>query len=280
MKNREIATQSPWTYFIIAFGFSWLFWIPAAFVNGNIPDWPWAILLYIGGIGPAVGGILLTYLNPQKAVRRDYWQRVFNPKRIGGIWYLAALLAYPLLTLLLAFAENGQIQTTESFKELLSQPLGIIPFVIFIFLFGPFPEELGWRGFALDGLQKRMNAVWASLLLGAVWAIWHIPLFFMNGTYQNELGVGSAAFWRFMIFPVVISIFFTWIYNSNQRSILSAALFHFSHNFTGNIIDTSGTLETQRILILVLLGIVVVWVYGVKEMKRESLRRDVERTHY
>jgi membrane protease YdiL (CAAX protease family) len=141
--------------------------------------------------------------------------------------------------------------------------------VVFIFIFGPLPEELGWRGYALDGLQRWTNAVAASLLLGMVWAVWHIPLFFMEGTYQYELGFGSAAFWRFMVFAVIISIFFTWIYNNNQRSILSAALFHFSVNFTGNVFEVTEKLEFHRILLFALMAVVIVVLYGAKDLTQK-----------
>jgi membrane protease YdiL (CAAX protease family) len=270
MKNRIITTQAPLIYFLIAIGFSWLFWIPATFVNVNILESHWVILLYIGGIGPAVGGILLTYLNKDKESHREYWRRVFDVKRISAKWYLVILLAYPLITALLAIAENGQIQITETFHELLTQPVRIITFTIFIFIFGPLPEELGWRGYALDGLQDLMNAVLASLLLGAAWALWHIPLFFMKGTYQYEMGFGSAAFWRFMTFATVISIFFTWIYNNNQRSTLSAALFHFSINFTGNILEESEELDLHRIILFVVMAFIVVSFYGVSDLVKKS----------
>jgi membrane protease YdiL (CAAX protease family) len=258
------------TYFLVAIGFSWLFWIPAAFADENILESAWVVLLYIGGVGPAVGGIALTHLNKDKESRQEYWRRVWDVKRIGGKWYLLILLAYPLITVLLGMAEHEQPKLTETFKELLSQPVRLIPFVVFIFIFGPFPEELGWRGYALDGLQRWTNAVAASLLLGMVWAVWHIPLFFMEGTYQYELGFGSAAFWRFIVFAVIISIFFTWIYNNNQRSILSAALFHFSVNFTGNVFEVTEKLELHRILLFALMAAVIAVLYGTKDLARKS----------
>jgi len=268
MKNRTITTQSPLIYFLIAIGFSWLFWIPAAFVDANILESPWVILLYIGGLGPAIGGILLTSLNDNKEIRKEYWRRVFDVRRISAKWYLVILLAYPLITALLTIVENGQLQITETFRELLTQPVRIVIFAVYIFIFGPLPEELGWRGYALDGLQNRMNAVLASLLLGAVWALWHIPLFFMKGTYQNELGFGSAAFWRFMVFATVVSIFFTWIYNNNERSTLSAALFHFSINFTGNILEVSKEMDLYRIILFVVAAIIVVLFYGANDLAK------------
>jgi membrane protease YdiL (CAAX protease family) len=257
-------------YFIISIGFSWLFWIPATLIDEGSPGSPWAILLYIGGVGPAFAGILLTYLERNKGTWKEYWQRVFDFRRIGVRWYLVIIFAYPLITTALTFAENGFIQFTESFTDNLAQPIRIIPFIFYIFVFGPFPEELGWRGYALGKLQKRLSALWSSLLLGTIWALWHIPLFFMKGTYQFELGFNSPAFWRFMISAVVISIFFTWIYNNNRRSTLSAALFHFSVNFTGNILEVSGNIELQRLFVMLLIALVVIAIFGAKDLARHS----------
>jgi membrane protease YdiL (CAAX protease family) len=245
-------------FFLIALGFSWTFWIPAAFINQDIPNSPWVILLYTGGLGPSFAGILLTYLNTDSSTRKDYWSRVFNPKIIGGIWYLIIFLFYPIISALIIYLVDGQIQLTDEFRVSLSQPLNLVPFLLFLYLFGPFPEELGWRGYALDSLQSRMPPVFSSLILGSIWAIWHIPLFLMRGTYQYELGLGSFEFWIFLFAAVVISIFFTWIYNNNQRSILSASLFHFSINLTGNILQETESIRFIRLVVLLLMAVLLV----------------------
>ena len=257
MAEKNKSQRNIFIYFSIAIGFSWLFWVPAIFVDQNIMNTPWVILLYAGGLGPALGGILLTHLNQDPKLRKEYWDRVFNFKRVGGLWYLVILFAYPILTALFSFIEDGQIQITEAFQDLLIRPVGLIPFLLFLFIFGPFPEELGWRGYALDELQDRMNPITASLFLGAIWAFWHLPLFLMQGTFQYDLGLGSAAFWRFILSAILISVFISWIYNNNQRSILSASLFHFSVNFTGNVFLESDVLITTRIVVLVVLSILL-----------------------
>jgi membrane protease YdiL (CAAX protease family) len=272
--NTVSRLKSPWIFFLIAIGFSWLFWVPAAFIDEDIMNSSWVILLYLGGIGPAVGGILLTYLSHDREYQKEYWQRVFNPKRIGGIWYCVVLLAYPALTLLILLpgAAQGHVLISETLQELLSQPIQLIPFLLFTFLFGPFPEELGWRGYALEKLQSKMSALASSLILGTVWALWHLPLFFMNGTYQNELGFRTAAFWRFCIFAIVISIFFTWVYNNNKSSTLSATLFHFSTNLTGYIFVTSEMQETWRIIVLIVLAVVITIIYGFRDLSPARVR--------
>ena len=265
--KEKINTKSTWFFFMIAFGISWLFWIPATFVEENVLESSWVILLYLGGLGPPVAGIALTYLNKDKAYQKEYWQRVLNPKRIGGKWYLVILLGYPILVLLVALILNGQIKISETLKDLLEQPFSLITFVIFIFIFGPLPEELGWRGYVLDELQEQMNAVVASIILGAMWAIWHLPLFFMNGTYQNEMGFGTFSFWQFCVFAVVFSVLITWVYNNNHRSTLSAALFHFIVNLMGNLIDISVIGELTRNILMLIITIIIIQIYGVNTLQ-------------
>jgi membrane protease YdiL (CAAX protease family) len=258
MIDEATSSSKPLYFFIIALGFSWLFWIPAAFVKEDIPNSPWVILLYVGGLGPALAGILLSHLNTGSSTRKDYWSRVFDPKRIAGIWYLIIFLSYPLISVLLIFLTNGQIQLTDEFRSTLSQPISLLPFILFLYIFGPFPEELGWRGYALDGLQSSLNPVLSSLVLGVIWSIWHLPLFLMRGTYQYKLGLGSLEFWVFILSAVVISIFFTWIYNNNQRSILSASLFHFSVNLTGNIFLESERIQFIRLVVLLFMAVLLI----------------------
>jgi membrane protease YdiL (CAAX protease family) len=214
--------------------------------------------LYIGGLGPALAGILLTYTDTDPFARKNYWSRVFDPNRIGGIWYLIIFLFYPIISVLIIYLVDGQIHLTDGFRVSLSQPLNLVPFLLFLYLFGPFPEELGWRGYALDGLQSKMDPVISSLILGSIWAIWHIPLFLMRGTYQYELGLGSSEFWIFLFAAVVISVFFTWIYNNNQGSILSASLFHFSVNLTGNILLESERIRFIRLVVLLLMAVLLI----------------------
>lgn len=255
MAERTKSGNSPQTFFLLAFGLSWLFWIPAVLIKTDIFSSPWQILLYLGGLGPAAAALTLTYLRGDSQARKEYWSRVFDPKRISAIWYAVILLAYPALSLISALVLQGQIRFLPSFQDLLAQPLRLIPFVVFLYFFGPFPEELGWRGYALDGLQRLMNPPAASLLLGFFHAIWHIPLFLMAGTFQSQLGFGTSEFWIFMGSATVISVFYTWIYNKNHNSILTASLFHFSVNFTGNVFYETQTIRLVRLLAMTLLAL-------------------------
>ena len=94
------------------------------------------------------------------------------------------MLIIPVLTALAILMDvffGGNVPQFETAKHFLYQPLAILPFVLFILIFGPIPEELGWRGYVLDRLQVKLSAIVSSLVLGAFWALWHLPLFFMEG---------------------------------------------------------------------------------------------------
>ena len=239
-------SHNPCLYFAATFGFSWLFWIPAVLVGQGGRTLPVSLLHYAGGAGPLVVAVVLTYLLEDGAGRRDYWRRAVDFRRIGPAWYAVIVLTFPVLTglagLLNALTGGGAAGFGIE-PRFLAQPLTVLPYALFLLVFGPIPEELGWRGYALDRLQGRWGALASSLALGAAWAAWHLPLFFMPETYQSGLGVGSLRFWLFFITLVPQSVLYTWIYNNTGRSTLSAILFHFMGNFTGELFALSDRAE-------------------------------------
>ena len=262
---RSSRLSSPWVYFALVFGLSWVFTIPAAFSGLSLAESPMLMVVYgLGGLGPAAAAILLVYRTQDRKGRRDYWRRIVDFKRIPLGWYGVILLTVPAITMLAALVDRllgGQGLRLEAAGRFLEQPLAILPFALIIFFFGPLPEEIGWRGYALDRLQARRGALAASLILGAAWAIWHLPQFFILGTYQYGLGFGSTSFWLFVGGIMASSVLFTWIYNNTARSTLSAILFHFMQNFTGELFELSPRAEGYAFVLTVVVValIVVVW---------------------
>ena len=100
----------------------------------------------------------------------------------------------------------------------------VIPALLFMLVLGPV-EEFGWRGLALPLLQRRFTQFWASVILGIIWGIWHLPAFLIGGTPQSEW-----VFLPFFIAAIALSIIMTAIFNASKGSILTAALFHFQLN--------------------------------------------------
>ena len=237
---------------------------------------PLMLLLVAGGVGPAVAEVILIFRARDKAQWRDYWQRVFDVRRISAGWYAVILLTFPALNaiaILLSVLTGGPQPEFNTARRLLSEPWAILPFAIFILVFGPLPEELGWRGCALDGLQAKWSALTSGLILGVMWALWHLPLFFMKGTFQHdEIGFGTLNFWSFCLGTTASSILFTWIYNNTNRSTLSAILFHFTINFSGEFFSPSEQARFYQLLLTIIAATAVTIIWGAVTLSHRQKR--------
>jgi membrane protease YdiL (CAAX protease family) len=257
-------------YLALALGWSALSWAGSAFLGG--PDRPMGRWLFLaGGAGPPVLALILTHIREEPRTRKDFWVRIVDPRRIGWRWAIPTLLAHPAivaLAFLLDVALGGAVPHPAPEAQ---HPLALSQLAFFVFWFGPLPEEIGWRGFALDRLQLRMRALRASLVLGAVWALWHVPLFFVPGTFQHDLGIASVRFWLFLASILPLSVLITWVYNSTRRSTLAAVLFHFSGNLCGEIFAKSDRVAALELGLLVLAAVVLTIVFGSDHLSRQQI---------
>jgi membrane protease YdiL (CAAX protease family) len=271
-KNLDFSTGL-WPYFGLTFGWSFFFW-GITVLTGVSPDsFPGNLLLILGGGGPPIAAILLTLRDNDPDRPRDYRQRIIDFKRIPPRWFGVIFLTAPLTILLAALTYKllaGDSISFPTVDDYLSNPLRLLPFAIGILLFGPLPEELGWRGFALDRLQARWSGLSASLILAIIWGIWHIPLFLIPDTYQNEIGFGTAGFWYFVVALIPETILMTWVFNNTHRSTLAAILFHFMTNFTGQFIDPLQDIDGLRLgwASAIALGVILMTGKNLKGFKK------------
>jgi membrane protease YdiL (CAAX protease family) len=264
---KQNVNSSPWIFFILTFIFTWVFWRPAGMINLERYSTLSKILHYVGGAVPTLVALYLLYRYNTSIERQDYWQRLIDFKRISKGWYAVIFLTVPMLTMI-GIILGGKGVEFEAATTIIENPFSLIPFAVFLLLFGPLPEEMAWRGYALDGLQSRWNALAASLILGFLWTIWHLPLFLINGSYQHGLGIGTPQFWLYMLDKIPQSILITWIYNNNRRSTLSAVLFHFMVNFVGELLDLSLLGEIIYIVAWWIMAAVVVIVWKPQKLVR------------
>jgi uncharacterized protein len=197
---------------------------------------------------------------------RELGARIVDPRRIPGRWAAVALLL-PALAMAGAVAVAGVAGALPAAVDasrqaaLAGNPVAFLSFALFVLIFGPLPEEIGWRGYALDALKARWSAWAASLVLGAAWALWHAPLFFIAGYYA----AGSPAAVLFTVAILVHSVLYTWIHNHTQRSVLAAILFHFMINLVGMLVEGVAWVEWTRtgLTAAVALVVILVWRTGI-----------------
>jgi uncharacterized protein len=262
----------PWRFLGITLAVTWLTGFLGVALQHRMPSPLVMALVYGGGLSPLIVAGLMVHRERDRAGRRDFWRRVVDIRRISWAWAAVILLFYPLKSLLAALIDilmGGWGIGPEAISDLLAQPLTIGPMLLFWLLFGPVPEEPGWRGYATDRLQAHVNAVTASLSVGVVWALWHLPLFFLDGTWQAEhLGFGTPRFGLWAMGVIIESVLYTWIYNNTQRSTLAAILFHFVGNAFGQLFALSQRAEILSYGLSILAVAAVIAVWGPTRLRR------------
>lgn len=223
----------------------------------------WAIVLFIiGGFVPSLVAIFLTWKQEGVAGLRDLGHRMLQFK-IGVRWYLTVILV-------VIFGTLGQLAIIRILGQLFDETLFVAQLgsALPLIVLGPLSEEIGWRGYALDRLQSKWNALVSSLILGLVWGLWHWPLFELVGTSQHELAIPFAGF---VIGTMATSILYTWLHNNTQASIWTAIFFHWVYTYFAQVI-ASGVTRSETYNWLEYLPYLVIAVTVVLIWKPQSLK--------
>jgi len=242
------------TFFILAFLISWSFWIPMI-LRGEESN----LLRAAGTFGPLLSALTVTFGCRGTAGMRKLLSP-FRIWRVNPAWYLFCLLSTALvvLTALGIYRAFGGQQLV--FKDPRRLYL-VLPVFLYVLLFSVLGEETGWRGFALPRLQDRMGPLPASLVLGLIWGLWHLPLFFIPGNFHQHIPPVL-----FILQDVALSVVFTWLYNGTGGSLLLVHLFHAASNTSLGFLpvlpmDTGGDLRplsiTFGLLALFAVGIIL-----------------------
>jgi uncharacterized protein len=253
-------------------GWTWGFWLLAGALGETVWEWPASLLFYVGGAGVFLGGWVMSGVVYGRGGVRELAVRVVDPRRVPGRWWAVVLLLFPLLTG--AAAIVGVVAgitlvplDLRGAGARLLDPASFFAFVLFILVIGPLPEEIGWRGYLLDRLQLRWNALVASLVLGLIWWSWHLPLFGLPG-YFDAFGRASPTPWDFLWGILPAAVIYTWVYNNTDRSVLAVILLHFMHNFTGEFLGMDEAIRPVRLVLEWGAAVAAVAFWGPRSLRR------------
>jgi membrane protease YdiL (CAAX protease family) len=266
--------KEAYVFLVLTLALSWfVFWGPLAlfkiptisFVSDDKGPW-WAIALYIvGGFVPSLLGIFLTWKKEGVSGLRKLGQHIIQ-FRFSWRWYM--------FTFLIVIAGTaGQLTINRILGNTFNGTLFLTQLGSFLplLILGPLSEEIGWRGYALPRLQTRWNALTSSLIVGLVWALWHLPLFMMVGTSQLELG---DPFISFLIKITASSILYTWLYNNTKHSLWSAILLHWLYTYASLVVSSGITRSPLynwfECLPYVIIAIVVVLIWKPQTLSRSQ----------
>lgn len=201
------------TFFLLSFAWSWgVFFLvvrPLGWVDTRHAQ-------VVFAWGPLVGAALVTAVSGGDL--RE-WASQVTSLDVRPRWYLVAIGTPLILTdgsRILVWAVGAPVTLADI------TAFGFLSkFAVTLFLAGAL-EEFGWRGFAQPRLQERRSALTAALLIGVVWALWHLPLVYGGA----GAGYDTGAFVGFLIGLPLFSVAMAWVYNSTRGGLFFAMLFH------------------------------------------------------
>jgi membrane protease YdiL (CAAX protease family) len=255
-------------YFLLAFAGAWIFIAPIllsqrAFGLITLPE-PLLLILFLLStfMGPAPAAFIVTGITDGKDGVKQLLRRMVQ-WRIGIGWYLLVIIGYPLvflIGLLVALGPDPLTTLVQNWPLLFTAYLPLIPFGI---LYPALGEEPGWRGFALPRLQGMVGPLLASLVLGAIHALWHLPVYFIPGAIA-EGGFDPVVFVANSLAIMASTFVWTWLFNSGKGSILFAMVFHATSNATSMFIpqlihtDSNDPFFTFKLMTVVALLVILV----------------------
>jgi membrane protease YdiL (CAAX protease family) len=264
------------SFFLLAIGLTWIFMIIDALGSHGILPFRLSLpLMVVMGYMPTLAAVIVTGQTQGKAGVRALFRKL-TIFRVGLGWYLFAIFGLAGVYLLTIFIYNRisspavpYLSDTMQHLPPFQLALSIVPMFIVLGIVNG--EELAWRGFATPRLQAQHNALTSSLIMGGIWTIFHLPLFFtLTGSSQVD-----ESFISFLVSTVAITVLYTWLLNNTRGSVFLAYLFHAASNTWTRVIPidhASALVNWIMIGLLVLLAAIVVIVYGAENLSRKTTR--------
>ena len=274
------------SYFVLAYT-SWLWQVPVmATFHVPLAVGPWLVLMPV--FAPITAAFVMAWVTEGPSGMVQLLRRIFR-WRVGLRWYGVVLLTFPVLYLAGVIALPGGLAALRLPGS--SFVWAVLGSLAFSFFGAGLVEEPGWRGYALPRLQKLHGPLAGTLILGVLWAFWHLPLFlFLPGHTGARPGFFGTVipFVIWAVLALAFAVLITLVVNNSRGSVLLAMLFHASHNMTYAIMPSAffpslypphvaaqapWPLETE---LLVILAAVVVIVVTRGRLGYDHYRRQVE----
>ena len=265
-------------FFLLVFGLTWPFMIVDALGSHDVLPFRLPIpLMIVMGYMPTLAAVIVAGLTKGKEGIRALFRKLLIAK-VGLRWYAIAIFGYAAICagaigLANLFGESVIPFLSEDFPKF-SNPVEMVLSVAVMFLAVSLVngEELAWRGFALPRLQAKFNALTSSVILGVMWGLFHLPLFFtLTGSSQ-----AGASFLGFLLSTVSLTVIFTWMYNHTRGSVLLAYLLHGATNIWTQIfaIDHNGSSLVGKGMtgLTVLVAVIVILFMGAENFSRNGTR--------
>lgn len=257
----EKQPYKPLPYFMLAFAITWINGFMLVFQSYSGGERSLLNLL-LGYMGPFLAALFFILVYRKDGLGKDFRQRLWRVRGIKLRTFLFALLLLPaaMLVAILISLVFGQPAQQLSLAEELKVFDGEAVMSLIILMLVPVLEELGWRGYGVDSLRSKYDLFKTSLIFGLLWGAWHLPIFFIPGSYQGSLwGMNPIFAINFFVGIIPLAFIMNWLFYRNHRSIFLVSLFHIMVNIGSELFQA--TQVSKCILTLVLSAVAAGIVY-------------------
>ncbi len=233
--DNNLNRRSTLLFLALALGLSFAYWgLFLLFDKGLLPFDPASDLMgALRGYGPTFAAIVSAAVVYGRSGLKELWMRV-KMWRVP-LWLLALAILGPMFGSLILIAISHFAGVALVF-DLGSTPLPkmVIVFFFFAIVDGPIGEEIGWRGFLLPRLLEKRGVIYASVVVGLVWFVWHLPLYIATDRYDMTLGF----FFSYLLNNVAFSFVHTWFFVRSKGSAFLAIILHTAGNYSAYLAIT------------------------------------------
>lgn len=251
----------PVLYFLIAFAITWVNGFLLVFQSYSGGERSLLNLL-LGYMGPFLAALVFFVVYRKDQLAKAFLKRVWRVEgvRLWDVPFILFLLPLAMYVSILISLIFGQPESQLSLAEELKVFNGEAAFSMIILILVPVLEELGWRGYGVDSLYAKFDLFKTSLIFGILWGAWHLPIFFIPGSYQASLWAMNPIFAiNFFVGIIPLAFIMNWLYYRNNRSILVVAVFHIMVNLSSELFQANQV--SKCILTLVLAAVAARIVY-------------------
>ena len=242
INNKLTKNDNLFLFIFVTLAWTWFMgFLPFIFGLGETPAGDIIFKLSAGPV-PSFLALILVFATYDKEQKNDYFKRIINFKQLGIKWLLLVMLFFTIVCgtsiFFSVFFFGGETPGFSGIHTIIRQPYMIFFFLFLALMSGPFNEEFGWRGFALDKLFMRYGFWKGSVILGFIWGIWHLPWYFYPGNGQYILWhISPIHGIMYIVSTITLSCVVSIVFIKTKRSILSAFFVHMISNFfTGSIL--------------------------------------------
>ena len=247
----------PVLFFALAYLFTWIFWIPAIFVSDKLG----APLMLIGLLAPAVVSTVFVLVSGSDLLKKDLKIKLIGLYKVKWRNVLLAVLQFAgivVCSILLSLVFGQSVEQFSFTEDFSFTGVGVAGAFLTVTA-ASIIEEVGWKGYCEDSIGAYMNWFWESMIFGALWSLWHLPLLFIQGTYQAGLMVNPLYVVNFFISGIPLGFIITWVYLVSDRSILACMIYHLFVNFMQEkIAMTPETKCVETVVVTVVAAVIVI----------------------